>query len=35
VLLPVLRVLSVPGSVFSELHPAAELAGFLRERESG
>jgi hypothetical protein len=35
VLLPVLRVLSVPRSVFSQLHPAAELADFLRERQSG
>ena len=34
VLLPVLRLVSVPGSVFSELHPARELADFLREREA-
>jgi len=33
VLLPVLRAVSVAGSVFSELHPGADLAGFLRERE--
>jgi hypothetical protein len=32
VLLPVLRALSVSGSVFSEVHPDTELAGFLRER---
>ena len=32
VLLPVLRAVSVQGSVFSDLHPHAELAGFLRER---
>ncbi len=33
VLLPVLRVVSVSGSVFSELHPGTELDAFLRERE--
>jgi hypothetical protein len=32
VLLPVLRVVSVPGSVNCQLHPGAELEGFLRER---
>lgn len=35
VLLPVLRAVSVRGSVFSELHPDTELAPFLRERASG
>lgn len=35
VLLPVLRAVSVLGSVFSQIHPGAELAGFLREREPG
>lgn len=34
VLLPILRAVSVPGSVVYELHPGAELDGFLRERES-
>jgi hypothetical protein len=33
VLLPVLRAVSVPGSVFSDVHPVTELAVFLRERE--
>jgi len=33
VLLPVLRAVSVPDSVFSEVHPVTELAGFLGERE--
>lgn len=33
VLLPVLRAVSVSGSVFSELHPGRDLAGFLGERE--
>lgn len=32
VLLPVLRVVSVPGSVRYRLHPETELADFLRER---
>ncbi len=32
VLLPVLRFVSVSGSVFSELHPDTELADFLPER---
>lgn len=35
VLLPVLRMMSVPGSVFCQLHPDTELAGFLRERQPG
>lgn len=33
VLLPILRAVSVPGSVVYELHPGVELNGFLRERE--
>src|SRR5271166_4660126 len=32
VLLPILRVVSVPGSVDHQLHPETELEGFLRER---
>lgn len=35
VLLPVLRAVSVAGSVFHELHPDAELEEFLRERGRG
>jgi hypothetical protein len=34
VLLPILRRLSVPGTVFSELHPDAELDRFLLARQS-
>lgn len=34
VLLPVLRALSIEGSMFSELHPDVELANFLSERGS-
>jgi hypothetical protein len=35
VLLPVLRAVSVAGSVFSRVHPVAELESFLSERETG
>jgi hypothetical protein len=33
VLLPVLRAVSMSGSVFSEVHSGAAIAGFLRDRE--
>ncbi|HUB73131.1 MAG TPA: hypothetical protein VL979_03720 [Solirubrobacteraceae bacterium] len=33
VLLPVLRAVSVPGSVFSEVHAGTRIADFLRSRE--
>jgi hypothetical protein len=35
VLLPILRVVSVRGSVFSEVHPDTVLEGFLSERSPG